>query len=81
MSDIYSEMIGSERIVQRNGVELTYRVEGIKRRAASRWSDPTVTVFGRCITSLPKEGHPNATWYGSYCSEIFYLCCPEIFNH
>jgi hypothetical protein len=73
MDTDYAQMIGTERTVTRQGVELAYRVEGIKRKGQTRWTGPTVTVYGQCIEDKPQEGHPNATWYGSYCAEIFHV--------
>lgn len=69
-------MIGTERTEVRKidrdtFIELRYRVTGVKYKAATRHAGPAVIVYGECVGHERIEGHPNATWFGAYCSESF----------
>lgn len=76
-TDNFRFMIGTERVERRmigagKFLELRYRVTGVKFKGSTRHSGPSVIVFGECIEGAPRENHPNATWFGAYCSEVFY---------
>jgi hypothetical protein len=76
--EIFESMVGTTRTERRmirpgEFVELRYEVAGVKHKGASRFTDASVTVFGRCVDS--PEGSVNAygnTWQGTYCAEVFY---------
>jgi hypothetical protein len=80
----FSHMVGTVRTQVRKlrrdddgtwvTVELRYRVEGVKHKAASRRHPASITVWGRCV-SWPegaRPGNDTTSWGGAYCSEIFY---------
>ena len=69
----FNAMIGTVRTDRKHPEPLQYRVQGVKRKGASRWTGPTVTVWGRCIEDKMQDGHANATWYGAYCAEVFHV--------
>lgn len=74
--DIVSDaLIGTVRVetrkIDRNhSITLKYRVKGIEYHNGR--NGKSVAVWGRCIEDKNQEGHPNATWFDAYCSEIFY---------